>query len=145
VAWTGADGRDRTLEVAARRDAPPDVLLRFAGVDGREGAETLAGGLLRVPASRLPRDPDPDVVFVRDLVGCRVLMGDRDLGTVADVLARPANDVLEVARPGAPAVLVPFTRDAVVDLDVPGRRIVVRRDLLDPGAAGDDAPGPAGA
>jgi hypothetical protein len=42
-------------------------------------------------------------------------------------------------------VLVPFTRDAVVDLDVPGRRIVVRRDLLDPGAAGDDAPGPAGA
>jgi hypothetical protein len=32
-------------------------------------------------------------------------------------------------------VLIPFTADAVVELDVPGRRVVVRPDLF-----GTDAP-----
>ena len=67
-----------------------------------------------------------------------MLLGDRPLGEVREVFSGPANDVLEVAPapvaddPGAtaPPVLIPFTADAVVDLDVPGRRIVIRPDLL---------------
>ena len=64
-------------------------------------------------------------------MGCQVLLGDRPLGEVREVFSGPANDVLEVAPPGGGSpVLIPFTADAVLDLDVPGRRIVVRPDLL---------------
>ena len=43
--------------------------------------------------------------------------------------AAPANDVLEVS--GADGdLLVPFTADAIVELDLASRRIVVRADLL---------------
>ena len=66
---------------------------------------------------------------MRDLVGCEVLLGERPAGTVAEVHAAPANDVLEVS--GADGdLLVPFTADAVVELDLAARRIVVRPDLL---------------
>jgi 16S rRNA processing protein RimM len=144
VGWVARGGASRQLEVVAVQEVPPHLLIHFGGVETRDQAEALAGGLLRVPRSRLPRDPDPDVVFVRDLIGCAVRLGDRPLGVVREVLTRPANDVLEVERPGAPIVLIPFTRDAVRELDLPGRTIVVRPDLVDPEVLGDAPSGTAG-
>ena len=61
-----------------------------------------------------------------------MLLGERPLGTVREVLAAPANDILEVATEGE-VLLVPFTADAVTGLDVPGRRIVLRADLFGDG------------
>ena len=43
--------------------------------------------------------------------------------------AAPANDVLEVSGSDGD-LLVPFTADAIVELDLASRRIVVRADLL---------------
>ncbi len=42
------------------------------------------------------------------------------LGVVREVLDRPANDVLVVTVEGGDDLLVPFTRDAVPEVDVPG-------------------------
>jgi 16S rRNA processing protein RimM len=133
------DGPPRTLVVAARAGTPDGPILTFVGVATREDAAALTGAEIAVPPERIPPIDDPDTFLVRDLVGCRVLLGERPLGEVREVISGPANDVLEVAAtPGAgaaagggPPVLIPFTADAVVDLDVPGRRIVVRADLLD--------------
>ena len=73
--------------------------------------------------------PDSDTFYVRDLLGCEVLVGARSAGTVAQVHAAPANDVLEVSGSDGD-LLVPFTADAIVELDLASRRIVVRDDLL---------------
>ncbi len=75
------------------------------------------------------RPYDPDAFFVRELVRCAVVLGDRPLDTVKQVLAAPANDILEVAT-DADVLWVPFTTGAVTDLDVPGRRIALRADLF---------------
>jgi 16S rRNA processing protein RimM len=123
-------GREVTLtllELAGEGDAP---IARFAESTTRDEAGALRGALLVVPSADLPAT-EPDEFYVRDLIGCRVRVGDDDLGEVAEVHTLPANDVLEVRVPGGDTpVLIPFTRDAVTGLDVPGRRIVVRRDLL---------------
>ena len=126
----------RTLVVTGRAGTSDGPILTFDGVATREDAAALTGAELAVPAERVPPIDDPDTFLVSDLVGCRVLVGDRPLGEVREVFAGPANDVLEVVGPpgegsdaGTP-VLIPFTADAVVQLDVPGRRIVVRPDLL---------------
>jgi 16S rRNA processing protein RimM len=52
------------------------------------------------------------------------------LGVVREVLERPANDVLVVTVEDGDDLLVPFTRDAVPEVDVPGRRLSIRPDLL---------------
>ncbi len=125
----GGAPRRLTLVGRAGMDAAP--ILSFAGVESREAAAELAGALLAVDAGRVPAPDDPDTYLVSDLVGCVVLLGDRALGPVAEVVAGPANDALEVSAEGGP-LLVPFTADAVRDLDLAGRRIVLRPDLFGP-------------
>ena len=124
-------GDPRTLTVVVRAGMPDQPILTFAGVGSRDEAATLAGAEIAVPIERVAGLDDPDTFFVRDLVGCAVLLGERPLGPVREVISAPANDVLEVVTPDG-TVLVPFTADAVTALDVPGRRVVLRADLFGP-------------
>ena len=80
------------------------------------------------PPSALP-EPDADDYLHVDLIGCRVTSGDREVGTVADVLVYPANDVLDI-RGGEEPVLVPFAADVIVSVDVAARHIAIRDDFL---------------
>jgi 16S rRNA processing protein RimM len=124
----------RPLEVVWRGGSEDRPLLRFAGADSREGAEELAGAALRVAEAELP-DPPEGVFYVRDLVGCRVEAAGATLGVVTEVLNRPANDVLQVATTGG-ELLVPFTGDAILRVDLPGGVLEVRPDLLGDAPAG---------
>jgi 16S rRNA processing protein RimM len=128
-------GRSTELVLESRAGTDERPILRFAGVGDRDAARDLAGLELVVGAEALPPLPPGDTFYVRDLVGCEVLAGDRPVGRVADVVPGRANDALEVAG-DAGSLLVPFTADALVDLDVAGRRIVVRADLLPEGDDG---------
>jgi ribosomal 30S subunit maturation factor RimM len=58
-----------------------------------------------------------------------VTAGGRELGTVADVLVYPANDVLDI-RGGEEPVLLPFVEDVVLSVDVAAREIAIRDDFL---------------
>lgn len=67
-------------------------LVRLAGVGSREGAEAITGQVVRAE----PID-DPDALWVHELVGATVATPDgREWGTVAAVLANPADDLLEL-------------------------------------------------
>jgi 16S rRNA processing protein RimM len=123
------DGEPRRMVVASRSGTDDRPILSFEGVETRDEALTLAGATVAVEPGAVASLPDPDTFYVRDLMGCEVLLGARPAGTVVEVHATPANDVLEVS--GADGdLLVPFTADAIVELDVASRRIVVRADLL---------------
>lgn len=126
------EGEPRRLRVSGRSGMPDQPILAFEGVSSRDEAAALAGADLAVPAERIPGLADPDTFFVRDLVGCEVLLGERSLGPIEQVHAAPANDVLEVAGAEGP-ILVPFTADAVTGLDLARRRIVIRPDLFGEG------------
>ena len=123
-------GGTRRLVLASRAGLPDQPLLGFEGVASREEAALLVGGEIAVDDGRVERPDDPDTFFVQELVGCSVMVGDCVLGTVKEVLAAPANDVLEVET-DSQVLLVPFTADAVTGLDVTGRRIELRPDLFD--------------
>ncbi|MDX6646884.1 MAG: rRNA processing protein RimM [Miltoncostaeaceae bacterium] len=124
---------ERRLTLAALSAEPSRLMLQFEELETREDAAALVGWELLAPAAVLPPPPDADTFYVRELIGCQVLAGERPLGVVTEVHAAPANDALEVAGPDGP-LLVPFTADAVTDLDLTARRIVIRPDLLGDGA-----------
>jgi len=122
------DGRPAVI-VARKGTAERPILLLDAASD-RDGAEAIRGREVTVPAGLLPAT-DGGEYFHVDLVGCAVRSGSRELGTVHDVLAYPANDVLDV-RPsdGSERLLIPFVADVVVSVDVSERVVGIRDDFL---------------
>jgi 16S rRNA processing protein RimM len=86
------------------------------------------GQRLTVLRSELP-PPDPDHVYVADLIGLPVLDEDgRRVGTVADVLSGVANDNLVLTD----GTLVPLIEDAVLELDPVEGRVMLTRPYGDP-------------
>jgi 16S rRNA processing protein RimM len=95
------------------------------GVTTREVAEALKGTRLYAPRDRLPALPD-DEFYHADLIGLAVVdTGGAALGRIKTVLDHGAGDILEIARPGAPDLLLPFTRAAVPTVDLAAGRVVV--------------------
>jgi 16S rRNA processing protein RimM len=119
-----------SYRIAARSGDALRPILRLAGIDSRTAIEALRGALLELPADQLP-EPAEDAFWVFDLIGCTVELEGTPIGTIREVLERPANDVLVAdALAGGDDLLIPFTRDAVPEVDVAGRRISIRPDLL---------------
>ena len=87
-------------------------------VADRTEAERLVNTRLYVDRDRLPA-PDADEFYLADLVGleARDAAGAR-LGQVAAVHDYGAGTSLEIERPAANPLLVPFTREAVPDVNV---------------------------
>ena len=145
-----AAGRDAEIVRLAGTDERP--IVRLAGIDTREAADALRGTELLVPRSIAPPLED-DEWWAEDLVGCRVVDGDRALGRVVRLLPLPSCEVLEVAPegggggssgsggsgsgasgsgaggsgdgPSAAPFLVPLVRDAVRRVDIAAKLIDV--------------------
>jgi 16S rRNA processing protein RimM len=114
----------RSFGVRITRPIPGAFAARLTGVATREEAEALKGTRLYAPRDRLPPLAD-DEYYHADLIGLPVVdPGGAPLGTVRAILDHGAGDILEITRPGAPELLVPFTRAAVPTVDLTARRIV---------------------
>ena len=119
-----AKGRDFRLKV--HRLAKGDVVVAsIRGVGDRNAAEALKGTELYVARDALPQPEDGEFYYT-DLVGLRVATTDgRELGTVGAVHNFGAGDMLEVKTEGGRSAMVPFTDDAVPEVDIAGGRVVV--------------------
>jgi 16S rRNA processing protein RimM len=102
------------------------LLLTFDGCVTRAGAERLRNVLLVADVDPDERPDDPDEFFDRHLVGLRVETSDgNEVGSLAEVLHLPGQDVLVVRRGDDREVLVPFVAEFVPEVDIDGGRIVV--------------------
>jgi 16S rRNA processing protein RimM len=115
---------EREAVVMGRKGTADRPLLRLDITDSRQAVEALRGADVSVAADALPAT-EQDEFFHVDLLGCRVVCGDRELGIVARVQEYPANDVLELDS----GQLVPFVDEVVVAVDVPGRTLRVVEDF----------------
>ena len=116
-------GTRRRVESVGGTDA--NLLVTFEGITNRNLAEELRNVQVEVPRSELPA-PEEDEFFHGDLVGCRVVdQAGTEVGTVSQVHSYPANDVLTVGK-----VLIPFTTDAVTDVDMEQRVLTVDSEFL---------------
>lgn len=85
------------------------------------------GSSLEVQSSDLPQPAD-DSFYVFQLVGLMAVeQGGRELGRVADVAPRPANDVLELET----GIALPMVEDCVLAVDLEGGQIEVARGYAD--------------
>ncbi len=118
-------GREFRLTVTGR--AKEMLVCRVDGVGDRAAAEALKGVALYLPRAALPPAADPDEFYHADLIGLAAVTADgTEIGRVAAVYDFGGGDLLEVAPAagGSPLVL-PFTREAVPEVDLVSGRVVI--------------------
>jgi 16S rRNA processing protein RimM len=86
---------EREAEIVRRAGTDDRPILRLAGIDTREGADALRGIELLVPRAAAP-PLEEDEWWAEDLVGCRVVDGERALGRVVRLVPLPSCEALEV-------------------------------------------------
>ena len=100
------------------------IVAGIAGCADREAAATLRGAEVGVDAAILPA-PAADEYYWQDLAGLEAATAcGQPLGRVARLFATPAHDVLVLAD-GERERLVPFAKATVLNVDLPGGRIVL--------------------
>lgn len=108
------------------------VILGLADVASRSDAEAVIKQ--KVFADEADLELADDEIFIHDLVGLSVVTeAGETLGTVANYMEMPAQDVFVVHRPEADEAMIPAVEDFIVDIDLDGGRLVVRpiEGLLD--------------
>lgn len=117
---------DRVLHIESARPHGGRLCLHFEGIDDRSAAEALTGTLLEAERAPGERPEDPEEFYDDDLVGLTVYTEEGQfIGTVAEVLHLPAQDVLAVSTDTG-EVLVPLVADIVPVVDVDAGRIEIR-------------------
>ena len=115
----------RQFEVAHVREAKDHLVATFKGVSTRDEAERLNGIELYVPRERLP-ETDDDEYYHADLVGlAAVTTADQPLGKVLAIHNFGAGDIIEIAPPQGPTLLLPFTNAVVPTVDLAAGRVVI--------------------
>lgn len=115
----------RRLELRLIGAAKGVVIAHVSGVENRDQAETMRGLHLYLPRSALPQT-EPDEFYHADLIGLDAVLEDGTLvGRVRAIHDFGAGDTLELIRPAAPPIMVPFTRAVVPVIEPAAGRLVL--------------------
>ncbi len=102
------------------------LLLRFAGVRDRTGAEALRNTLLVAEVDPEDRPEDPEEFYDHQLADLDVVTREGvTVGRVEEIAHLPSQDLLVVRRPDGGEALIPFVTEIVPEIDLAGQRVVI--------------------
>jgi 16S rRNA processing protein RimM len=111
--------------VAHAREAKDHLVATLQGVTTRDDAEKLNGVELYIARDKLPVTDD-DEYYRADLIGLSaVTVTDEPIGRVIAIHNFGAGDLIEIAPPHGPTMLLPFTNAVVPTVDIAGGRVVI--------------------
>ncbi len=115
----------RCFEVASAREGNGHLVATLKGVTSRNEAERLNGLELYVAREKLPATDDNEY-YHADLIGlAAVTTAEEPLGKVVAIHNFGAGDIIEIAPPRGPTMLLPFSNAVVPTVDIAGGRVVI--------------------
>lgn len=125
----GSPARGRDYVVRGARVHKERLLVTFDGVPDRNAAETLRGLSVSIPASKLD-PPDPDEVFLHELLGLRVRLAaaapaDPDLGVLEDVRDSGGAELWVIRDREGREILFPAADELVPEIDLEARVVII--------------------
>lgn len=123
----GKSAQETELEIENIRYQKNMVIVKFKGIDDRNKAEALKDSDVLITEDDLKELP-PDTFYIRDLIGCRVLIDgcDEPVGVISDVIQNSAQDIYQVDMPDGQHALIPAVGQFVLSVDVDGRTVVIK-------------------
>ncbi len=117
------DGQKRKIQNA--RYMKNMAVLKLEGVDDRNMAESLRNKELLLAKEDLWEQPE-DTYFIDDLVGCDVVSEDGDsVGTLKNIISRPAQDLYEIERADGSTFLLPAVKEFIKNVDLDNKTITI--------------------
>lgn len=102
------------------------LLLRFAGVGDRTGAEALRNTLLIAEVDPQDMPEDPDEYYDHQLMDLDVVLTDgTEIGRITEITHLPSQDLFIVERPDGTEVMIPFVEEIVTEIDLVEQRAVI--------------------
>lgn len=102
-----------------------ELIVKVAGVEGRDDAELLKGERLYVDRIELPEAGDEEF-YHADLIGLTVkTTSGKTIGEVRAVYDFGAGDMLEILPKEGALIMVPFTKAIVPIVDIEKGRVVI--------------------
>jgi 16S rRNA processing protein RimM len=125
------DGSRRLELEFANKTGKGQIAVRVAGIADRDAAEALKGQRLYVRRERLPAT-EADEFYHADLIGLAVQRSSGPgVGKVRGVYDFGAGDVLEIVDEMGSLIMMPFTRDAVPEIDLAAGVVIVADSYVD--------------
>lgn len=106
------------------------LVVTIDGVNSRDDAEALRGVKLYVDRSELPT-LNEDEFYYEDLVGLAVVdQAGEEVGTVLAVQNYGAGDFFDIKTPDSEIYTLPFTQEAVPQVDIKAGKIIIDKACL---------------
>ncbi len=119
------NGNIEDYEVVYTKNIGKAVVIKFTGVDDRNGAEVLSGAFIRVHRESVAQLED-DSYYIFDLEGMEVFdAGNAKIGTVTLVETMPANDLIYIENESE-EIIVPAVKDFITGIDTQAKRMTVK-------------------
>ena len=101
------------------------IVLKLAGIDDVNTAESLRDQNLAIPVSELAQLP-PDSYYQHDILGLMVILLDgQKLGSIVDIIVTGSNDVYVIKAPDGSQVLIPAIKDVIKQVDLIRRTMYI--------------------
>ncbi len=104
------------------------VALKFKNFDDKRNAGVLVGRGIYVEEKDLIKLPD-DTYYIHDLIGSKVLQGGKNIGTIADVISPPANDVIIIRNEKSKELLIPLVLDFIESFDPESKILILKQNI----------------
>ena len=101
------------------------AVLKIEGIDDRNAAEAARNKELLLAREDLWDQPE-DTYFIQDIIGSSVFTEPGDpVGTLKDILSRPAQDLYEIEKPDGSTFLLPAVKEFIKHVDPDKKTITV--------------------
>ena len=116
---------EKNLFIHQARPHKNIVLVKFDGIDDRDSAEALRGGLLKIAEAGLPPLAENEY-HLSDLYDMEVETIEGEvLGIIAEIIATGANDVYAVRDSLGGQLLIPAIKECIRKVDVENCKMTV--------------------
>jgi 16S rRNA processing protein RimM len=117
VVYLGSEHVSYTID-AVRPYKGEMIILKLAGVDDVNTAETLRNQAICIPLSALAKLP-PDSYYQHDILGLQVAtLAGWEVGTIIEIMPTGGNDVYIVKMPDGREVLIPAIKEVIKQVDL---------------------------
>ena len=98
------------------------VLLNLSGINTMTEAEELKNETVFCDKKFMPKIT-PDRFYIDDIIGCEVIVGEKSVGKIVDILQYGSADVVVVR--GEKKVMFPWIKELNVRVDVDKKKFIV--------------------